>query len=65
MFCYVGAYMLLNFLGYAFDKSILYITFYLVVFSSVFAYGVLSIVDDFKSGGIAKIIERINRKINE
>lgn len=57
--CAVSAYMLVNITVEIHTKIVFSKIVLFVVCSLVFSYGLVSLIEDFKSGGIAKIIKRI------
>tara|TARA_R100000951_G_scaffold103090_2_gene95519 strand:+ start:2765 stop:3013 length:249 start_codon:yes stop_codon:yes gene_type:complete len=63
--CIISGYTLIDITleihtAFVFSKIILFI-----ICSIVFSYGIVSLIEDFKSGGISKIIKRIKGDKND
>lgn len=59
VFCYVGGYGVLNITNNINPNEIGLQIVILVICSFLCVYGLLTLVDDFKTGGIRRIINRI------
>ena len=65
MACYISGYVIVNITGNLNAKNVFLQIYGFIVFSGIFAYGLISLINDVKSGGISLVIEKVRKFINE